>query len=185
MAHVVQGIINKLNRGEELLHEAKDEVIAVLGRFVLRSGPRDGSSRPDRGARCHHPRASVRTTINDLLAGARRGLERLDPTAACQAIRSGATLIDIRAEAQIAADGVVPGALVVPRNVLEWRMDPASGHRHPRAPGLEDQVILMCDEGDQSSLAAATLQRLGFARATDLDGGFQAWRGAGLPVERG
>ena len=126
----------------------------------------------------------ARTTIDELLADSRRGLERLDPTAARDAIRSGATLIDIRADAQIAADGVVPGALEIPRNVLEWRMDPASGHRHPRAPGLENQVILMCNEGYQSSLAAATLQRLGFARATDLEGGFQAWRGAGLPVSR-
>jgi rhodanese-related sulfurtransferase len=124
----------------------------------------------------------ARTTIDDLLADARRGLERLDPAAALEAIRSGATLIDIRADSQIAADGVVPGAIVVPRNVLEWRVDPASGDRLSRAPGLDDQVILMCNEGFQSSLAAATLQRLGFARATDLDGGFQAWRAAGLPV---
>jgi rhodanese-related sulfurtransferase len=124
----------------------------------------------------------ARTTIDDLLADARRGLERLDPAAALEAIHSGAILIDIRADSQIAADGVVPGALVVPRNVLEWRMDPASGHRLPRAPGLDDQVILMCNEGYQSSLAAATLQRLGFARATDVEGGFQAWRAAGLPV---
>jgi rhodanese-related sulfurtransferase len=126
----------------------------------------------------------ARTTIDDLLAGARRGLERLDPTAALEAIGSGAILIDIRADSQIAADGVVPGALVIPRNVLEWRIDPASGHRHPRAPGLDGRVILMCNEGYQSSLAAATLQRLGFARATDVDGGFQAWRAAGLPVSR-
>jgi rhodanese-related sulfurtransferase len=124
----------------------------------------------------------ARTTIDDLLADARRGLERLDPAAALEAIHSGAILIDIRADSQIAADGVVPGAIVVPRNVLEWRVDPASGHRLPCAPGLDDQVILMCNEGFQSSLAAATLQRLGFAHATDLDGGFQAWRAAGLPV---
>jgi rhodanese-related sulfurtransferase len=95
---------------------------------------------------------------------------------------SGATLIDIRSDSQIAADGVIVGALVIARNVLEWRLDPASGHRHPDAPGLGDQVILVCNEGYQSSLAAATLQDLGFARATDLDGGFQAWRAAGLPI---
>ncbi len=73
---------------------------------------------------------------------------------------------------------------MIPRNVLEWRLDPASGYSHPGAPGLDDQVIVMCNEGYQSSLVAATLKRLGFARATDLDGGFQAWRAAGLPTER-
>ena len=124
----------------------------------------------------------ARTTIDDLLAAARRGLDRLDPAAANDAMHSGATLVDIRSESQILSDGVVPDALVIGRNVLEWRLDPASSHRHPRCPDLGDQVILMCDEGYQSSLAAATLQQLGFARATDLDGGFQAWRAAGLPV---
>jgi rhodanese-related sulfurtransferase len=82
----------------------------------------------------------------------------------------------------MAADGVVPGALVIARNVLEWRLDPDCAYRDPRAPGLGDQVILMCNEGYQSSLAAATLQELGFTRVTDMDGGFQAWRAAGLPV---
>jgi rhodanese-related sulfurtransferase len=67
--------------------------------------------------------------------------------------------------------------------VLEWRLDPESGHRHPQAPGLEDAVIVMCDAGYASSLAAATLQQLGFVRATDLVDGFQGWRAAGLPVE--
>jgi rhodanese-related sulfurtransferase len=124
----------------------------------------------------------VRMTIDELLDDARRQLDRVDPLAALSATRRGATLIDIRSESQIAADGGVPGALVIPRNVLEWRLDPQSAHRHPRAPSLDDHVILMCNEGYQSSLAAATLQRLGFARATDLDGGFQAWRAAGLPV---
>jgi rhodanese-related sulfurtransferase len=123
-----------------------------------------------------------RTTIDDLLAEARRGLTRLEPEAAVEAIRSGASLIDIRSDVQIGRDGGVPGALRIRRNVLEWRLDPDSGHRHPQAPGLDDQVIVMCDEGYASSLAAATLQRLGFVKATDLAGGFQAWRGAGLPV---
>jgi rhodanese-related sulfurtransferase len=122
-------------------------------------------------------------TIAELLAAARSELERLDARAAQAALAEGAALIDIRTEAQIAADGTVPGALVIGRNVLEWRLDPASGVRHPQAPGLEDHVILMCDEGYQSSLAAAALQRLGFDRATDLIGGFRAWRAAGLPVK--
>ena len=124
-----------------------------------------------------------RVTIDQLLAQARAELRRLDPLAARDAVREGARLIDIRSDSQIAADGVVPGALVIARNVLEWRLDPASDHRHRDAPDLDDHVILMCNEGYQSSLAAATLQRLGFARATDLDGGFQAWREAGLPTQ--
>src|SRR5436305_11701381 len=100
-------------------------------------------------------------------------------------MRAGALLVDIRSELQRAADGVVPGAVFFPRNVLEWRLDPASGHSDPRVPGRDAVVILMCNEGYQSSLAAATLKDLGFARATDLAGGFQAWRAAGLPVEAG
>ena len=107
----------------------------------------------------------------------------MGPEEARAAIGSGALLVDIRSEVQREADGVVPGALFFPRNVLEWRLDPASGHADPRVPGLHAEVIVMCNEGYQSSLAAATLQELGFARATDLDGGFQAWRAAGLPVE--
>jgi rhodanese-related sulfurtransferase len=124
----------------------------------------------------------ARLTIDELLEEARRGLRRLSAPEASEAMRAGATLIDIRADSQIAADGVPPGALRIARNVLEWRLDPASGHTHPDAPALDELVIVMCNEGYQSSLAAATLQRLGFASATDLDGGFQAWREAGLAV---
>jgi rhodanese-related sulfurtransferase len=125
----------------------------------------------------------VRTT-EDLLEEARRRLTRLDPRAANEAMRDGALLIDIRADSQRAEDGVVPGSLFVARNVLEWRCDPSSEHRDPRIDGREHQLILMCNEGYQSSLAAATLHELGLTRATDLDGGFQAWRAAGLPVEQ-
>lgn len=126
----------------------------------------------------------ARTTIDELLAQARRRLNRLGPAAALAAMRAGAALIDIRSDSQIAADGTIAGALVIPRNVLEWRLDPASQHRHPDAPDLDDHVILLCDEGYQSSLAAATLQQLGFTHATDVEGGFQAWRAAALPVEQ-
>jgi rhodanese-related sulfurtransferase len=126
----------------------------------------------------------ARLTVDQLLNDARRRLKRLDPLATRDAIRAGATLIDIRAESQISRDGTVPGALVIARNVLEWRLDPASRHRRPDAPQLDDHVILMCDEGYQSSLAAATLQQLGFGRATDLAGGFRAWRAAGLPIRQ-
>jgi rhodanese-related sulfurtransferase len=124
----------------------------------------------------------TRTTIDDLLRAARERLERVEPAAAYAALRDGAALIDIRADHQIVRDGTVPGALVIARNVLEWRLDPDSAYRHPQAPGVSEQVILMCHEGYQSSLAAATLHDLGFSRATDLAGGFEAWRAAGLPV---
>jgi rhodanese-related sulfurtransferase len=123
-------------------------------------------------------------TIDDLLEQARERLTRLDPEQARAAMQEGALLIDIRAESQRAADGVVPGSVFVARNVLEWRCDPDSEHRDPSIDGRERQLIVMCNEGYQSSLAAATLHELGLTRATDLDGGFQAWRAAGLPVER-
>jgi rhodanese-related sulfurtransferase len=122
-------------------------------------------------------------TIDDLLARARQRLTRLDPQQASDAVRDGALLIDIRAESQRAADGVVPGSVFVARNVLEWRCDPSSAHRDPSIDGRERQLIVMCNEGYQSSLAAATLHELGLTRTTDLAGGFQAWRAAGLPVE--
>lgn len=85
---------------------------------------------------------------------------------------------------QRARDGEIPGALVIDRNVLEWRLDPTSPHRVPEVTGPEQEVIVVCNEGYSSSLAAATLRRLGMARATDLAGGFQAWAAAGLPVVR-
>ena len=114
-------------------------------------------------------------TVDDLLAEAREGLERLEPLAAAAAMEAGAILVDIRADSQRAADGVVPGALFIPRNVLEWRCDLFDPNR---------QLIVMCDEGYQSSLAAANLKRLGIRCVADLAGGFQAWRAAGLPVDR-
>jgi len=125
---------------------------------------------------------TARKTIDDLLAEARAGLRRLDPSQARAALDAGALLIDTRSAAQRADGGIVPGALWLERNVLEWRCDPACDARDARVGDLERLVIVMCDEGYSSSLAAATLQQLGFARATDLDGGFQAWRAAGLPV---
>ena len=109
-----------------------------------------------------------------MLEAARARLDRLDPAAADRAMRGGALLVDIRSESQRERDGTVPGAMFIPRNVLEWRVEQMSG-----AP----RVIVMCDEGYQSSLAAATLRDLGL-EATDLAGGFQAWRAAALPVSR-
>ena len=121
-------------------------------------------------------------TADDLLAEARRGLERLGPVEAAAAISSGALLVDVRSELQREGDGVVPGSVFFPRNVLEWRCDPDSPARDERVCDRARQLIVMCDEGYQSSLAAANLRRLGFERATDLAGGFQAWRAARLPV---
>jgi rhodanese-related sulfurtransferase len=122
--------------------------------------------------------------VDDLLADARGRLERVDPEQARDAMEAGAVLVDIRSEPQRERDGVVPGALYHPRNVLEWRADPSSGASDPAIAGdLDRRVIVMCDAGYQSSLAAATLQEIGFSNATDLAGGFQAWRAAGLPVE--
>jgi rhodanese-related sulfurtransferase len=123
------------------------------------------------------------TSVDDLLARARSSLDRVDAGAAAREVEEGAVLIDIRSESQRAQDGVVPGALYFPRNVLEWRCDPECEARDPRVGGVDRRVIVMCDAGYASSLAAANLQELGFERATDLDGGFQAWRAAGLPVE--
>ena len=125
----------------------------------------------------------ARKTIDELLSEVRERIDRVSPRAAASEMEDGALLVDIRSESQRAADGVVPGAVYHPRNVLEWRMDPSSGHNDPAVGGVERRVIVMCNEGYQSSLAAATLREIGFARAADLDGGFQAWRGAGLPVE--
>jgi rhodanese-related sulfurtransferase len=123
--------------------------------------------------------------VEAMLDAARGRLQRLTPTEARQRVVAGALLIDIRSDAQRERDGVVPGALFISRNVLEWRCDPSSAWRDPVAADPDREVIVMCDEGYQSSLAAATLQDLGLERATDLIGGFQAWRAAGLEVSGG
>jgi rhodanese-related sulfurtransferase len=120
--------------------------------------------------------------VDSLLAGARAGLVRLDPAAAAAAVNDGAMLVDIRPEAQRRAEGEVPGAVLVERNVLEWRMDPTSPSCLPEILGPAQVIVVLCSEGYASSLAAATLRQLGLERATDVIGGFQAWRRAGLPV---
>jgi rhodanese-related sulfurtransferase len=122
-------------------------------------------------------------TIDEVLADARTRLKRLDPHEAFAAARDRAVLVDIRPAAQRAAEGEIPGALIIERNVLEWRFDPASSARLPVA-SYDLQVIVFCSEGYTSSLAAAALQELGVRRATDLAGGFRAWEAAGLPVSR-
>ena len=124
-------------------------------------------------------------TIDELLAQARATLpDRPSPDEALHAQACGALLIDIRDDDQRRQDGLIPGAIVLPRNCLEWRCDPASKWRHPAITRLDLPIILVCNQGYQSSLAAATLQHLGLIHATDLDGGFTAWAAAGLPVTR-
>ena len=125
-----------------------------------------------------------RRTVDELLEAARASLARMSPTEAQQAAAEGALVVDIRPLELRVRDGVIPGALEVGRNVLEWRLDPVGAHRIPEVTSYEQVVVVVCDEGYASSLAAASLQQLGLARATDLIGGFQAWRAADLPVER-
>ena len=121
--------------------------------------------------------------IAEALAAARERLHRLDPPAALQAQRDGAVLVDIRPQAQRRAEGAIPGAIIVERNVLEWRFDPRSDARLDIADRYDLPVVVLCSAGYTSSLAAAALQDLGLWRATDLLGGFHAWRDAGLPIE--
>jgi rhodanese-related sulfurtransferase len=123
-----------------------------------------------------------RRTIDELLADARSRIDRIGPLEAATRVADGAVLVDIRPAAQRALEGSVPGALVVERNVLEWRFDPASDHRLPEATGYDVEVIVLCSEGYTSSLAADALRSLGLHRATDVVGGFLAWAAVGLPT---
>lgn len=120
--------------------------------------------------------------IDELVAEARSGLRRLRPEAAFAALTDGAVLVDIRPLEQRIVEGEVPGAILIGRNVLEWRLDPHSEARIPALARTDKRVIVMCSQGYASSLAAASLRRIGLSEATDLDGGFQAWQAAGLPT---
>ncbi|MGW1029769.1 rhodanese-like domain-containing protein [Streptomyces sp. NPDC002577] len=121
--------------------------------------------------------------IDALLERVREGYVRIEAREAHDAARAGeALLVDIRYAALRERDGLIPGALVVERNELEWRLDPQGSHRVPEATSHDLQIVVICNEGYASSLAAASLHRLGLHRATDLVGGFQAWKAAGLPV---
>jgi rhodanese-related sulfurtransferase len=120
-------------------------------------------------------------TIDDVLAEARQRLRRVAPAEAAAALARGALIVDTRPASQRSASGEIPGSLVIERNVLEWRLDPTSSARIPES-SYDAEVVVVCEEGYASSLAAAGLQRLGIVRATDLEGGFRAWLAAGLPV---
>ncbi|GAA3162895.1 hypothetical protein GCM10010451_08610 [Streptomyces virens] len=123
------------------------------------------------------------TGIDALLKRVRAGYERVGPRDAYEAARAGeALLVDIRYAALRERDGLIPGAVVIERNELEWRLDPQGSHRLPEATDHDLRVVVICNEGYASSLAAESLHRLGLHRATDLVGGFQAWSAAGLPV---
>ncbi|MGH8982590.1 MAG: rhodanese-like domain-containing protein [Acidimicrobiia bacterium] len=122
-------------------------------------------------------------SLDDLLGDARARLgARPGPADAAAAAAHGALLVDIRPVEQRGRDGELPGAVIVERNVLEWRLAPSSTHRLPDAGDRDRVVVIVCNEGYASSLAAATLRDLGLARAADLDGGFRAWAATGLPV---
>ncbi|MFG3282363.1 rhodanese-like domain-containing protein [Streptomyces sp. NPDC048111] len=120
--------------------------------------------------------------IDELLARVRTGLDRVTAREAFAEAAEGALLVDIRYAALRERDGLIPGALVVERNELEWRLDPQGSHRAAEATGHGLRVVVVCNEGYASSLAAVSLRQLGLCRATDLIGGFQAWRAEGLPV---
>jgi rhodanese-related sulfurtransferase len=123
------------------------------------------------------------TTINEVLEQARRRLVRVEPQEAAAELANGALLVDTRTETQRAKQGEIPGAIVIDRTVLEWRLDPTSPSRIEQATDYQIRVIVVCAEGFSSSLAAASLQDIGLVNATDLIGGFLAWKAAGLPVQ--
>ena len=121
-------------------------------------------------------------TLDELLERARRELVRVEPQQAAIELAGGAMLVDMRPVEQRQADGCIPGATVINRNVLEWRLAPESPWRIPAATSCDIRVIVVCNQGFSSSLAAATLKELGLVNATDMIGGFQAWLAAGLPT---
>lgn len=123
-------------------------------------------------------------SVDELLEQARSRIDRVTPRQAAARLAAGALLVDTRPWEQRSRDGEVPGAVLVDRNVLEWRLDPASAHRIPEASGYDVEVIVLCNQGYSSSLVADTLRTLGLHRAVDVVGGFEAWVAAGLPVVR-
>jgi rhodanese-related sulfurtransferase len=129
-------------------------------------------------------------TIDELLAASRRGVRRLDPAETVAAAARGALVVDTRTEAQRRRQGeltadLLPGVVVIDRTVLEWRLDPKSDACIPEASSYDLEVVVVCRQGYSSSLAAASLRALGLTRATDLDGGVEAWLAAGLRVDGG
>jgi rhodanese-related sulfurtransferase len=120
--------------------------------------------------------------IDAVLAEVRTHIARVEPAEAARIQRDGGILVDIRPIEQRAAEGEIPGSLVIDRNVLEWRLDPTGPHRHPALGAADRSVVVFCQEGYASSFATEALVRLGLERVSDLAGGFAAWKSAGLPV---
>lgn len=125
-----------------------------------------------------------RSTITDRLAQARARYRRLSAAEAHAEAGTGAIVVDTRCREALDADGRIPGALHVPLSVLPWRVDPDSPHRDERIARLDARLVLVCAHGFSSSLAVASLLDLGFSAVTDIEGGFEAWSGSGLPVTR-
>jgi rhodanese-related sulfurtransferase len=123
-----------------------------------------------------------RTTIDELLQQAREEIRRLTPQEAAAAQARGAVIVDTRDSADRAAEGIIPGSVLVTRNTLEWRADPSSGAPDPHLSDFQADLIIVCNDGYSSSLAADSLRRLGHANAADLIGGYRAWVTAGLPT---
>ncbi|HEY2213648.1 MAG TPA: rhodanese-like domain-containing protein [Acidimicrobiales bacterium] len=125
------------------------------------------------------------TAVDKLLSDARQQLDRVNAQQAKQIFHDGGLLIDIRPAAQRATFGEIPGALIIERNNLEWRLDPEGSHRIPEAVDPQRPIVVFCQEGYASSLAALSLVQLGRLNSTDLDGGFVAWQAAGYPTSHG
>lgn len=164
--------------------------LTEMNEYELNDGqlvPREGARRQvEQNSRELTPEADPASDsrVEQVLAGARARLQRMSPAEAFVAVRdANALLVDIRPAGQRALEGTIPGAMIIERNVLEWRLDPSSSARLPIANRADLQVIVFCSEGYASSLAAADLQSVGLWRATDIVGGFQAWRASGLPTE--
>jgi rhodanese-related sulfurtransferase len=127
----------------------------------------------------------MRPAIDRVMDRARRRIGRLSPADAAGEMQRGALLVDTRSESQRAAQGEIPGALIIERNVLEWRLDPTSPSRIPQMTGHDVRVIVLCAQGYSSSLAALSLQQLGLTSACDVVGGFEGWKAAGMPIRGG
>jgi rhodanese-related sulfurtransferase len=128
--------------------------------------------------------ALMAPTIDEVVERARRRLVRVTPEQAAAELAQGALLVDTRTESQRAVQGEIPGAVVIDRTVLEWRLDPTSPSRIEQARDHQIRVIVVCTQGFSSTLAAASLQDIGLVNATDVIGGFEAWQSAGLPIKR-
>jgi len=129
-----------------------------------------------------HTRAPMRPKIDRVLERARRRVARVTAEEAAAEMSRGALLVDTRSQAQRAAQGEIPGALTIERNVLEWRLDPTSPFRVPQATDRDVRVMVLCAQGYSSTLAALSLKELGLRNVSDVVGGFEAWRAAGLPI---